>query len=173
MDGKVWQSLEKLRNYIERQDYAGYDPYDALNSPFLKTLSSKSKWVRIAFTQLLRRCPVNLRPILRVKKGYNPKGIGLFLGGYSRLFSVTQDEKLLPKIEYVTKLLELLGSTGYSGNCWGYNFDWQSRTFFRPKWTPTVVNTAFIGHALVAGMGVSCAGGISLHRRQRSEDRGQ
>ncbi len=32
---------------------------------------------------------------------------------------------------------------------WGYNFDWQSRAFFVPKYTPTVVNSSFIGHALL------------------------
>ena len=37
----------------------------------------------------------------------------------------------------------------FTGSCWGYNFDWQSRTFFIPKNTPTIVNTAFIGHAFL------------------------
>jgi rhamnogalacturonyl hydrolase YesR len=32
---------------------------------------------------------------------------------------------------------------------WGYNFDWQSRAFFVPKYTPTIVNSSFIGHALL------------------------
>ena len=35
------------------------------------------------------------------------------------------------------------------GHGWGYNFDWQSRAFFVPKHTPTIVNSAFIGHALL------------------------
>ena len=29
------------------------------------------------------------------------------------------------------------------------NFDWQSRAFFVTKWTPTIVNSSFIGHALL------------------------
>jgi len=40
-------------------------------------------------------------------------------------------------------------SPGYSGPCWGYDFDWQSRAAFVPAYTPTVVNSAFIGHALL------------------------
>ena len=28
---------------------------------------------------------------------------------------------------------------GYSGPCWGYNFDWQSRNFFAPRGTPPAV----------------------------------
>jgi hypothetical protein len=38
---------------------------------------------------------------------------------------------------------------GYSGACWGYNFDWQSRNFFAPRDTPTIVPTAFAARALV------------------------
>jgi hypothetical protein len=38
---------------------------------------------------------------------------------------------------------------GYSGACWGYNFDWQSRNFFAPRGTPTIVPTAFAARALI------------------------
>jgi rhamnogalacturonyl hydrolase YesR len=40
-------------------------------------------------------------------------------------------------------------NTAWSGSCWGYNFDWQSRAFFQPKHTPTVVATTFIGASLL------------------------
>lgn len=38
---------------------------------------------------------------------------------------------------------------GYCGAAWGYNFDWQSRNFFAPKGTATIVPTAFAARALV------------------------
>jgi hypothetical protein len=38
---------------------------------------------------------------------------------------------------------------GFSGAAWGYNFDWQSRNFFAPRGTPTVVPTAFAARALI------------------------
>ncbi len=44
-------SLQKLKQYIENEGFKGYDPYDALNSPILKGLSSRSKILRIAFIQ--------------------------------------------------------------------------------------------------------------------------
>jgi rhamnogalacturonyl hydrolase YesR len=135
--------------YVEAADYAGYDPYDALNSPVIRKLSAKSKWMRIAATQVLRRSPVNLRPLLGIRKSHNPKGIGLFLWGYVKLYVVTHNQRYIERVEYLLGLLERLQSPGYSGSCWGYNFDWQSRTFLRPKGTPTIVNTAFIGHALL------------------------
>ena len=161
----IESSIDKLRAYIEREDYRGYDPYDALNSPILRALSLNQKYLRIAFTQALKRLPVNLRPFLGIKKDYNPKGIGLFLWGYAKLYKsvnrspgelvnritgeTEERQKYLETIEYLLKLLEQLKSKGYSGNCWGYNFDWQSRVFFIPKYTPTIVNSSFIGHALI------------------------
>src|SRR5438105_12824239 len=36
---------------------------------------------------------------------------------------------------------------GFRGACWGYNFGWQSRSFFAPRGTPTIVPTAFAARA--------------------------
>lgn len=141
--------INEVCSYVEASGFAGYDPYDALNSKALSIISSGSKWARIAITQLLKRCPVNLRPILGIKKGHNPKAIGLFIWSYSKLYAVEQKTEHLKYIDYLLSLLKELRAQGYSGNCWGYNFDWQSRTFLRPKGTPTIVNTSIIGHALL------------------------
>jgi hypothetical protein len=87
--------------------------------------------------------------VLGIKKGHNPKGIGLFLWGYTKLYAVERKPEYIGRIGQLLDMLDRLKSTGYSGNCWGYNFDWQSRSFMRPKGTPTIVNTSFIGHALL------------------------
>jgi hypothetical protein len=145
----ISSQLAALRYFIEGQDYAGFDPYDALNSPVARALSFNRKYGRIAWIQLLRRLPINLRPLLLIPKGHNPKGLGLFLGGYAKLYRTEPRPEYLEKIQYLLGLLEACKSKGYSGNCWGYNFDWQSRAFFVPKCTPTIVNSGFIGHALL------------------------
>ncbi|HXE98646.1 MAG TPA: hypothetical protein VN642_19745 [Dongiaceae bacterium] len=141
--------LAKLRQHIEAENFAGYDPYDGLNSPITRVLSLGRKYGRISFIQGMKRSPLNLRPLLGIKKGHNPKGIGLFLWGYAKLYKTDPRPEYFEKTERLLDLLEQLKSTGYSGNCWGYNFDWQSRAFYVPKQTPTIVNSAFIGHALL------------------------
>lgn len=142
-------SLRSLENYIEKEKYQGYDCYDALNSPLLSFLSFKDKRLRIAYIQALKILPFNLRSLLLVPKGYNPKGLGLLLSAVSNLWKTTADKNYLKKLEFLTKLLIECSSKGYSGNCWGYNFDWQSRVFFVPKYTPTIVNTSYVGHAFL------------------------
>jgi len=120
-----------------------------MNSPLLRRATAGSKWMRMAVTQFLRRLPVNIRPLLGVRRGYNPKGIGLCLWGYTRLYALDRNPEYLGPIHRLRGLLEDLKSKGYSGSCWGYNFDWQSRTLRAPAFTPTVVNSSFIGHALL------------------------
>ncbi len=145
----VSASFGRLERYLEATAYKGYDCYDALNSPILSALSMRNKYLRIAFIQAFRRLPVNLRPLLLVPKGYNPKGLGLLLSGCSRLCRWTGDKKYLKKLEHFAMLLRNFASHGHSGMCWGYNFDWQSRVFFVPKFTPTIVNTAFVAHGFL------------------------
>ena len=71
--------ISDLSLYIESRDFRGYDPYDALNSPVARVLGFGLKFGRIAWIQLFRRLPINLRPLLFCAKGHNPKGLGLFL----------------------------------------------------------------------------------------------
>lgn len=96
----------RLQAYIEAAGFKGYDPYDALNSPILAGLSLGNKFLRIAFIQLLKRLPVNLRLLLLVKKDYNPKGLGLFLWGYVKLYAVDKNPRHLEQIDAILDLLE-------------------------------------------------------------------
>jgi hypothetical protein len=143
------ESLSRLMSWIEAEGFRGYDPYDALNSPFIRVASLGLKYPRIAATQLLKVLPFNIRPLLGIRKDYNPKGLGLFLWGYGRLYALEGRPEHLQTAERLLDLLEDCRSRGGSGNSWGYNFPWQSRSFSLPRWTPTIVNSAFIGHALI------------------------
>ena len=146
---QIKHSLDKLEVYLDAIDLKGYDPYDALNSKMLSRLSFNNKSLKIFYTQALKRLPINLRPLLFIKRDHNAKGLGLFLAGYLKLYSLSRNEKYLKKIKYVVSILEQIKSKGFSGYCWGYNFDWQSRDHFTPKGTPTIVNTVFIAHAFL------------------------
>ncbi|HEX2976768.1 MAG TPA: delta-aminolevulinic acid dehydratase, partial [Bacteroidales bacterium] len=93
--------------------------------------------------------PLNFRALTGVKKEYNPKALGLFLSGYCRLYLLERNPRHLEKIKFFCEKLAELRNKGWSGACWGYNFDWQARAFYQPRDTPTVVATTFIGCALL------------------------
>jgi len=142
-------SLDALFRYCRSREWHGHDPYDALNSRLLRRLSSRNRWVRLAFIQTLKRLPVNLRGILDVERNLNPKGLSLFLNGCLNLFHLTGEEEYRQLCRRFASLLEERSCRGYSGYCWGYDFDWQSRFFFLPRGTPTTVNTVFVANALL------------------------
>lgn len=144
------ESFEELRIFCEKEQFKGWDPYDGLNSWVIqKTILGKSRFFRLAWIQFFKRSPINLRGLFGIKKDYNPKGLGLFLIGYCNLYKADPKEEYLVKINELSTKIIALKTTGYSGACWGYNFDWQARAFFQPKYTPTVVATSFIGEALL------------------------
>ena len=147
---KIDESFIKLKKYCENENFKGWDPYDGLNSKVFNTLYlNKVQFFRLAWIQLFKRNPINLRNLFLIDKEYNPKGLGLFLTGYCNLDKVEKKEEYLNHIIFLADKLIELQSKGYSGSCWGYNFDWQSRAFFLPKTTPTVVATSFISSALL------------------------
>jgi len=151
MSDKIQNSLTKLEAYCDSEGFKGYDPYDGLNSILFQAIPfiSKNRIARLAWIQLFKRSPINLRPVAGVKKDYNPKALGLFLSGYCNLYERTKKQQYLDKIIFFADKLPSLVSKTWSGSCWGYNFDWQAKAFFQPKHTPTVVATTFICCALL------------------------
>lgn len=143
-------SLSALEGYLASTGYVGWDCYDGLNSRlFQATPFRRSRLCRLALIQLCKRSPINLRPILRVPRGRNPKGTALLLMGFCDRFEATGDPAYETLARQCVDWLKQDQSTGYSGACWGYHFDWQSRAFFQPKFTPTVVATSFVGKSLL------------------------
>ena len=156
-------SFNKLKSYCEKEQFKGWDPYDGLNSKIFQALPffKNSALCRLIVIQGFKRCPFNLRPIAMVPKEHNAKGIGLFLSGYCNLYNAVKKEPALAticgseqeikdKINELANLLISMQSKGYSGACWGYNFDWQARRLFLfPRFTPTVVATNFCATALM------------------------
>jgi len=141
--------LERLLSYCENKGWKGYDPYDGLNTPWQKVLPFKGKTFRILLIQFLKRFPFNLRKLFLIKEDYNPKGLGLFLSAVARLYQRTGEERYKELAYRFIDLLFKRQSKGYSGTCWGYNFDWQSKAFFLPRYTPTVVATSFVANAFL------------------------
>ena len=135
-----------LRDYVEAEDFRGYDLYDTLNSKFSGLLFGK--WLKILATQAQKRNPVNIRKLLLIRKERNPKGIGLFLNAYGYMFQLFPNEEIKKTmVELFNWLIENC-SRGYSGYAWGYNFDWADRKRFVKAHTPSSVVTAFVGKGI-------------------------
>ena len=71
------QAVKKLLRWCRGESWMGYDPYDGLNSPVARLWPMRNRPARTALTQLVKRSPVNLRPLLGIRKAANPKGLAL------------------------------------------------------------------------------------------------
>lgn len=158
----IFESFAALRSWCEAEQFKGWDPYDGLNSKIFQALPlKKSRFCRLAVIQAFKRNPINLRKIACVPKKYNTKGLALFLQGYCNLYNAVSSNSsfssqigeksiIFGRINELSDLLLSLQSKGYNGACWGYDFDWQSKAFFLPANTPTVVATSFVVEALLS-----------------------
>jgi hypothetical protein len=143
--------LDAVECHLELEDLRGWDPYDALCSPLfgLPVLRS-NRILRYGAQQVVKRSRWNLRPTLRVPKQLNPVSIGLYIQGQT-LRAVSDPASLPPRRDKAQAAVRRLAATvtpGYSGSCWGYPFDWETRYGSVPAGTPTVVATGMIANGL-------------------------
>jgi len=150
-------NIESIKNKLHKSSaessYAGYDPFDGLNSKLFDALPFLKKSVfGLAWIQLFKRSPINLRALLGVPKKRNPKGIGLFiLGMVEEYKSSGNQEYILEAIKLADWLVEQQCSKrDWRHACWGYHFDWKARAFYVPKGKPNVITTIYVSQALYA-----------------------
>lgn len=146
---------ESVYEWSRGHGFSGHDPFDGLESRvFQATPMRRVALARLAWLQMVKRSARDLRTILQVPEGVNAKGIALFaLAELSRFRKTGHEAHARNTRDHLGTLRELaIGRTDRSGRAtkaFGYNFDWQSRAFYAPKGTPTIVPTAFAARAFV------------------------
>jgi hypothetical protein len=154
----ILESFKYLEEYIVKEKYLGYDPFDALTSPLFRLpLLRSNKILRLGTQQVLKRLSINFRPLIGIKKSLNPVTIGLLIYAFSlsKLNFPDKKEYYDNIIDDLLLLLKENSSKGYSGICWGYNFDWEARYAKIPAYTPTIVATGIITNCLFESYKIS------------------
>lgn len=146
---RIFNSIERLTDWLVAHDYRGYDTFDGLSSPILRPLTFETVLGRTVLLQGVRRFPLNLRPLIGIGMHHSSKGMGFLARGCIRLHKATGDSAWADKARMALNWLMDNRCSGYSGACWGNHFDYQSRGFYLPKGVPTVVWTSLIGHAFL------------------------
>ena len=149
-----WSYGDVLEHVLETarvDDYEGYSKHDALNARWLERLAGQSKLRRLAAIQLVMRCPVHVRPLLRVRKARNAKGISLFARALLSRYRMTEEDGAAEEARDLLDWLLVNPSAGFDGLAWGYPYPWQDAGFFAPRNLPNRVVTSFVGQALLDG----------------------
>ena len=141
----------QLIDSIRAERFAGHDPFDSLNSSLLQaTPLYRNEWVLLAWLQLGKRSPLNLRPLLGVPKKRNPKGVGLFISGLLQDYRRTGQARYLQEAQELADwlLTQRSNPQEWTHSCWGYHFDWQARAFYVPAGKPNIITTCYVARAL-------------------------
>ena len=145
----VLDVTSKLLAYCRANDWAGYDPYDALNSEIFESLPFlNTRFSRLMLTQAMKRSPINLRPLFHVGGTQNPKGLALFLTALLKLrkLALVDDDNLSQAL--IARIIALRSPDAEYWS-WGYSFPWQTRTVLVPRHAPNLVCTTFVANALL------------------------
>jgi hypothetical protein len=138
----------------DRDAYAGYSKFDALESPLVRALTFGWSPLRLVWTQLVTRSAVNLRGLLRVRRGVNPEAPALFARAHLDCAGSGMSGPFLERAQscldwLLTHDAALPGR--YHGRCWGYQHAWQSPGFYQPPNFPNCYVTTIVSDALVHG----------------------
>jgi rhamnogalacturonyl hydrolase YesR len=142
-------SLAQLRLWVEQREYAGWEPYDLLNSPLL----ASRMFARFPFNWLAIQAGKQigskaLRRFLRVPASRNPKALALFISGYCDLARSGEDTR--SQLSYLKKELERLRSSNEEEYCWGYDWPYVSLRGTRMlAFSPNAIATVACGEALL------------------------
>jgi hypothetical protein len=143
--------LERVLETARADDYAGWSKHDALNARWLERVAGWSRWPRLVATQTVMRSPVDLRPVIRVRKARNAKGLSLFARALLARHRMTGSERDADEARELLDWLLDHSSTRFPGRAWGYPYPWQDVGFFAPRDFPNRVVTSFVGQALLDG----------------------
>jgi hypothetical protein len=142
---------DALLKQCRAASFGGHDPFDGLNSSLFDRFGgNRFSLARIAWLQLHKRSPVNLRSLVGVPEKRNPKGIALFiLGLMERCSGATDGEDLNEAVALGDWLLTQCVDRGiWKHHAWGYHFDWAARAFYVPRGKPNAITTCYVARAL-------------------------
>jgi hypothetical protein len=145
----ISDACERLVSWLALHNWESYDCFDGANSRLVRVLAGKNSLAVRLIIQLVKASPMNLRPILGIRKTISAKSVGLLASGYVGLYRVRRKSIYEDEARRALDWLRANSLPGYSGVCWGYPFDVYTRSTIYLAGTPTVVATSFIAQAFV------------------------
>ncbi len=150
-DNKIFYILldafERLHKYCEKNNFKGYELDDYLASPIVRFFTFNNLFLMRVAIQIGKHLPINLRPLLFIKKTDSYKARAFFIEGALNMYELTGDNKWKEQIIQNLLFLKNNYNKNYKGYGWGNHFDFASRGGFFPKFIPTIVWTSKVADA--------------------------
>lgn len=149
---EITEVRKALLSRAIEHDFAGYDPFDGLNSAAFSAIGlGRFRLARLAWIQFFKRSPVNLRAIAGVPRKRNPKGVALFILGLLEGHDGNDNSRLSLACELADWLMTIRSDRDvWGGSAWGYHFDWEARAFSVKAGKPNAITTCYVARSLLA-----------------------
>lgn len=146
---EVAESVRGVAHWMQERDFAGFDLYDMLNSPYLSSWASTRFPVNALCVQVGKRwAGAKTRKLLRVPESKNPKALGLALAAFCDLARCGEPTE--SQAQYLKSELKRLASPGESFFCWGYDWNYLAlRSIPLTAFGPNCIATYFCASALL------------------------
>lgn len=144
-------AVEQLARLFS-DDFRGYDPYDGMNARGAARFAGDSLLAQRVLTQIVKRTPVHVQPLLGVPPTVSATTIGYAMLACARLHRASElptgwDGRIPRMVEIVDRLAAV---NTESELAWGSHVDVATRFGFTPSAMPNVVVTACVAHGLAA-----------------------
>jgi hypothetical protein len=146
--GELEKSLARAITWVQRHDYKAYEPADG-NSSLLFPLTMGRVWPMRVLQQLVLRSPINLRPVLGVRRHTSAIGRGYMAWCY--LTMLRRDRDVAVRDEAIACLTWLIQNRApaVADFCWGDPYDYATRSGRRPMGAPILIWTALVGQVFL------------------------
>lgn len=146
---RLFDVIGALEHWLRARDYAGKDPFDALNATRMPAVVRSNHRLRQVAIQFGKRSPVDVRPLLGVPQVRIAKGVGLVASGYAFLHDAGWDGPAHARGLALLDWLAAQRRITRDDRAWGYEFDVQTRWAYYPRGTPNIIVTTFVANAFL------------------------
>jgi len=152
------KSVAHLMNWVKKEGYFGWDPYDALFSSLTTKMCMGNIYLEILLTQINKISPINMRLIFKINKEIDLKGTAIFARAYSKMYKETRDEVYLDELNKMIYLIvnKSLGNK-YGNECWSshyFRYRGADKSQLAPE-MPDIIGTSQSIIALVEGHNIT------------------
>jgi polysaccharide biosynthesis protein VpsJ len=143
--------IAAIDNYVTVNGLASYDPYDGLSSPLIRPVLGKNQLALRVWQQGVRLFPLNIRPLIGVRKLIHTKTVSDFASAYSILSRADAGTSFREKAKRCLDSLASLHSPTRSGLGWGLRFPFATRFVSAKAQQANIFQTINALHAFLDG----------------------
>ena len=138
-----WFSLEGLNSYDQWDLWA--TAYGVWSKGIYYRYGAKAVFPVIPLALMDWLVP-SIRKFVRPKTNF-PIADSHYIMGFLAMYGASNDRKFLEKAKDIAEHLMDTSITGFSGYCWGYPFDWQTKRGLVKSGTPLITTTPYAFYA--------------------------